>query len=169
MRKQIIYATVILYAFFGGYQVCEIIKNETKKIHKQLSQPLVIRAIASEVESGDRDNQAGDKRDGERLSDCHGWAEFWGEGYGVDVDLLKAIITSESENDYKKKNPASSASSCAQFLYGTWYEQGKLLWGDEFYEKNIWNPEDNVQLMVWIIKEKGTGPWNASRHKWENK
>lgn len=82
------------------------------------------------------------------------------------ADLMKRIIKSESTNNPKVKNPESSASGCFQWISSSWNHYGKELWGDDFFEKNIWNPQDNADLAAYVINKYGTNDWNASRDKW---
>ena len=88
--------------------------------------------------------------------------------YGASPVLLKKIVEAESGNNEKAANGTSSARGCFQFIIGTWEEYGRRLWGDDFYEKNRYNPEHNVELASWMIGELGElSHWDASKHNWK--
>lgn len=80
--------------------------------------------------------------------------------------LFDRIAQCESQDDPHTKNPSSTASGRFQFLWGTWNRYGKELWGDGFYDKNIWNYIDNTELAWYIFSKYGTKDWNASKSCW---
>ncbi|MFZ3032242.1 MAG: transglycosylase SLT domain-containing protein [Candidatus Moraniibacteriota bacterium] len=82
------------------------------------------------------------------------------------ADLMKRIVKSESTNNPKVKNPVSSASGCFQWISSSWNQYGKEFWGEDFFGKNIYNPQDNTDLAAYVIGKYGTNDWNASRDKW---
>ncbi len=80
--------------------------------------------------------------------------------------ILEKIAACESKNNPRAKNKASSASGKFQIIYGTWYEEGLKLWGEDFYNKNVWNSKDNTDLAVYLYKKYNTSPWNSSKSCW---
>src|SRR5581483_8973128 len=81
--------------------------------------------------------------------------------------IFERIALCESKNNPHIKNPYSSASGRFQFLWGTWNHYGKEFWGEDFYEKNIFNYKDNTDLAWYVYKKYGTGDWNASAYCWK--
>lgn len=81
--------------------------------------------------------------------------------------IIERISACESGGNNHAKNKYSSASGEFQFIWGTWYKYGLELWGDEFYEKNIWSA-DNRELATYVINKYGTSDWNASKNCWNN-
>lgn len=71
----------------------------------------------------------------------------------------------ESNHELHAKSRTSSASGEYQFINASWYHYGKELWGQDFYEKNIWST-DNRELAWYVYKKYGTGDWNASKSCW---
>lgn len=80
--------------------------------------------------------------------------------------VFEAIAKCESQNNPLIKNKFSTASGRFQFLWGTWYNRGRELWGKEFYEKNIWDYDDNTELAWYVYTKYGTGDWNESKTCW---
>ncbi len=68
-------------------------------------------------------------------------------------------------NDLHAKSKTSSASGEFQFINSSWFHYGKELWGDDFYEKNIWSL-DNRELAWYVYKKYGTHDWDASKYCW---
>lgn len=69
----------------------------------------------------------------------------WSSFYQVPVDLVKAVITTESNFNPSAKNPESSASGLMQVVRGTWDWMTSVFhipasWSDRF------DPEANVQV-----------------------
>lgn len=100
------------------------------------------------------------------IVDCASAVDFWSKEYGMSQDLMHRIMQSESGNEAHAENSVSTATGCFQFILGTWRLYGKRLWGDDFYEKNIYNPSDNAELAAWSMSQYGTGDWDASKHAW---
>jgi len=87
----------------------------------------------------------------------------------IEVDpLFEKIAYCESKNDPHAKNPSSSASGRFQFLWSSWNYYGKMLWGENFYEKNVFNYNDNTELAKYVYELNGTKDWDASRDCWAN-
>lgn len=82
------------------------------------------------------------------------------------VTVLDAIGKCESQNNPHIKNTSSSASGRFQFLWGTWNHYGHELWGDDFYEKNIFSYKDSTDLASYVIQKYGTSDWNESKSCW---
>lgn len=99
------------------------------------------------------------------IKSCTDAIEVYGKEYG-NVDLLSRIVKAESTFDHKAKSKTSTARGCAQFLVGTWEQYGREHWGEDFYNKNVYSPKDNVELLAWAVSTKGTGDWDASRTVW---
>lgn len=99
------------------------------------------------------------------IKSCTDAVEVYGEQYG-NTDLLGRIVKAESTFNNKAKSKTSTARGCAQFLVGTWEQYGKEHWGEDFYNKNVYSPKDNVELAAWAISVKGTSDWDASRAAW---
>lgn len=108
-----------------------------------------------------------EKEEEKEPTDCYTAAEKFAPKYGVDLELMKRIIKAESGNNRKAENSGSTATGCSQYVIGSWRYYGKMLWGDSFYEKNIYNHGDNVELMAWTIANYGTSPWDASKNVWD--
>ncbi len=103
-----------------------------------------------------------------KITDCNSAVDVMAKKYGASPVLLKKIVKAESGNNEKAANGTSSARGCFQFIIGTWEEYGRRLWGDDFYEKNRYNPEHNVELASWMIGELGElSHWDASKHNWK--
>lgn len=101
------------------------------------------------------------------ITDCNSAVDAISEKYGASPVLLKKIVRAESGNNPKAANKESSARGCFQFIISTWEEYGRKLWGDDFYEKNRYNPEHNVELASWMIGDLGElSHWNESKHNW---
>lgn len=83
--------------------------------------------------------------------------------------ILEKIAYCESQNNPHAKNKYSSASGRFQFINQSWYDYGLKLWGDKFYEKNIWSYKDNTELALYVYKIDGTTPWNSSKNCWSVK
>ena len=99
------------------------------------------------------------------IKSCADAVEVYGKEYG-NTDLLNRIVKAESTFDHKAKSKISTARGCAQFLVGTWEQYGREHWGEDFYNKNVYSPKDNVELLAWTVSTKGTGDWDASRAVW---
>lgn len=80
--------------------------------------------------------------------------------------ILEKIALCESGNIATAKNPGSSAAGRFQFLWSSWNIYGKELWGEKFYEKNIWSYDDNTDLALYVYKKNGTSDWLASADCW---
>ena len=81
------------------------------------------------------------------------------------VNEFNRIAQCESGGNLRAKNKYSSASGEYQFIWGTWHHYGLELWGDEFYEKNIWS-DDNRELAWYVYSKYGSKDWNASKYCW---
>lgn len=93
---------------------------------------------------------------------CYNQIAKYSEKHNADADLAKRIIDKESGGKATAKNKTSTASGCFQFVNATWHRYGQELWGEEFYEKNIYNPEHNVELGAYVLGKYGSNDWNAS-------
>ncbi len=82
-------------------------------------------------------------------------------------NLFNRIAWCESGDDPTAKNPTSSASGRFQFLWSSWNYYGKKLWGQEFYQKNIWDYNDNTELAWYVFEKNGTKDWESSRGCWD--
>lgn len=103
-----------------------------------------------------------------KITDCNSAVDVMAPKYGASPVLLKKIVKAESGNNEKAANGTSSARGCFQFIIGTWEDYGRRLWGDDFYDKNRYNPEHNVELAAWMIGELGElSHWDASKHNWK--
>lgn len=103
-----------------------------------------------------------------KITDCNSAVDVISPKYGASPVLLKKIVKAESGNNEKAANKESSARGCFQFIISTWEDYGRRLWGDEFYEKNRYNPEHNVELAAWMIGELGElSHWSSSQHNWK--
>jgi hypothetical protein len=81
--------------------------------------------------------------------------------------LFERIALCESGNDAHAKNPHSSASGRFQFLFSTWYYYGREFWGEDFYQKNVFNYKDNTDLAWYVFSKHGTSDWNESKFCWQ--
>lgn len=82
------------------------------------------------------------------------------------LSVIERIAICESGDNPHAKNPYSSASGRFQFLWSSWYRYGLELWGQSFYEKNIFSYQDNTELAEYVISKYGTGPWYSSKSCW---
>lgn len=80
--------------------------------------------------------------------------------------LFERIALCESDNNPHAKNIYSSASGRFQFTWNSWYYYGRKFWGDDFYEKNIFDYGQNTELALYVFKTIGVSPWESSRNCW---
>lgn len=99
-------------------------------------------------------------------TDCFNQIDRLESQYPDVSQKARRIVEAESGGNYKAENKTSTATSCFQFINGTWRRYGKELWGEEFYKKNIYNPEDNVSLGLYVLDKYGDSDWDASKHIW---
>jgi soluble lytic murein transglycosylase-like protein len=99
----------------------------------------------------------------EPSKDCYEAVERFG---GDNKDLIRRIVTAESSNNPKARSKTSTAAGCTQWIFGSWERYGQELWGDDFYSKSVYNPDDNVELAAWTVRNYGTSPWDASKANW---
>lgn len=112
---------------------------------------------------------AAGKEDGETelsVVDCESAISVSSKQYQISRDLMVRIMDAESGNKHTAANKESTARGCFQFILGTWELYGKRHWGEDFYNKNIYSPKDNVELAAWAMSEYGTSDWDASKHIW---
>jgi len=102
------------------------------------------------------------------VPDCYNSVAKYADQYGADRQLAERIIKAESGGKASAENTSSSASGCFQFINSTWRKMGKELWQDDYYKKNIYDPENNVELGLYVLGKYGSGAWNASKHIWSN-
>jgi Transglycosylase SLT domain len=100
------------------------------------------------------------------ITTCEEAIKVYSKQYGVSEDLMVRIMESESGDDHTAENGVSTATGCFQWVIGSWRSYGKKLWGDDFYQKNVYSPKDNTELAAWTISKYGTSPWDASKHAW---
>lgn len=81
-------------------------------------------------------------------------------------ELMKRISDAEATNDPHAKSKVSTASGCFQFVNASWNQYGLELWEEDFYQKNVFDPQDNADLAAYVINTYGTSPWEASRASW---
>lgn len=86
--------------------------------------------------------------------------------YGNTDHLFEKIAWCESKNDPKAKNAYSTASGRFQFLNSSWEYYGKQYWGDKFYQKNVFDYDDNTALAWYVYMKNGTSDWEESRPCW---
>ena len=85
-------------------------------------------------------------------------------GYNVkDYNILKRIITCESQWDIMAYNSKSNDYGLFQINQRYWEKKAKEL-GLENY-KDDW--KENIQLGVWIYKNSGLFNWNWSKSCWK--
>lgn len=80
--------------------------------------------------------------------------------------LMARIAQAESGNNPLAENKTSTATGCFQILNKSWRYYGEMLWGDDRFNKNIYNPKDNTELAKFMIEKEGTSPWDSSKAVW---
>lgn len=157
---------IIAYALFGSYAVYTTIQNETKQFLTKLTTPKVI-AIRADVAQA-QDGDVSDQERNEDIETCNQAIDYWTQELEMEgqKDLFYRIVKAESGFKNTAKNGSSTASGCSQFVWGTWHSQGLKYWSDDFYSRNIWNPSDNVELMIRMVKDGGLSHWDASKAIW---
>lgn len=84
---------------------------------------------------------------------------------GVDPTLAKAVAWCESGYKQGVKNAqGSSASGVFQIIKSTW--QGSLKAMGLPPNLDVFDAGSNILVGVWLMKEAGTRPWDASKHCW---
>ena len=81
-------------------------------------------------------------------------------------EIMIRITEAESSNNPLAENKTSTATGCFQILNKSWRYYGEMLWGDDRFNKNIYNPKDNTELAKFMFEKEGTSPWNESKAKW---
>lgn len=81
------------------------------------------------------------------------------------TNLINAIIQCESHWNALAKNPNSSASGLGQFLTGTWKTYALLHWGT-LLNHDVFNAQDNYELVKFVVDNYGTSDWDASAYCW---
>lgn len=158
--KKALLTVCVMYALFGAYSLVILIQSNGKDALKEL----FVSTTVIEIAEAKKISTVEPKKEIE-VVDCYTAVDFWEEKYG-NAELLKKIIKAESGNNPKAKNGQSTARGCAQWIIGSWESYGKRHWGEDFYNKNVYNPKDNVELMAWAVALEGTSPWNASKSVW---
>lgn len=77
--------------------------------------------------------------------------------------LAERIIACESGNNPLAKNHLSSASGLGQFLTSTWKNYSIKHWGEV---RDVFNAEDNRELVNWVVENYGTNDWIPSKFCW---
>jgi soluble lytic murein transglycosylase-like protein len=98
---------------------------------------------------------------------CYDYVDEMANKYKVDGEVMRRIIKAESGGNPNAKNKNSTASSCAQFINGTFIGWGKRLWGDKVYSIDRYDGKASVELMAYVISKGGLHNWNASKSKWD--
>ena len=155
VNKRVYIGMVIVYAIIGIATITAINSIGVYKSLKSAFEPKTIKIVNQKPPIKKKVVEA------RELVTCNDYAEQYEKS-----DLLKRIIKAESGNNAHAKNGVSSASGCFQFINGTWHGQGLLLWGDDYYNKNIWNAKDNVELANHLISKGQLSRWNESKHNW---
>lgn len=168
LPKVLIKIVVVLYAGIGLGTIALTLKTESVNWFHEITQAktIVIEGPGDTTAPASEEEQPVEDID---VYDCNTAVDYWTKELQIEgeKELLKRIVNAESGNDCKAANRDSTARGCSQFLFGTWESQGKKYWGDDFYNKNIYNPSDNVELMARIIRDGGISHWNASAHIWQ--
>lgn len=86
--------------------------------------------------------------------------------YWVSEKLAMAIATCESWLNPNAKNKNSSAAGTYQHIQRYWPARAKKYW---FAWASVYNAEANVAVSMWMLRDQGTNPWNASKHCWNKK
>lgn len=81
--------------------------------------------------------------------------------YSVDEKLAIAIATCESWMNPNAKNKNSSAAWVYQHLSRYFPARAKKYW---FAWASVFDAEANVAVSIWMLRDQGTSPWNASKH-----
>lgn len=75
-----------------------------------------------------------------------------------DAPVMVAIAEAESQFKADAANPKSTARGVFQILIGTWY--------DYDCEGTRYNVDDSIVCARKIYNDRGTNPWNSSKHHW---
>jgi hypothetical protein len=157
--KRVYLFVIVVYAIFGLESVAKTIYDGSSAyLENRFSKTVIVNEAVA------KDPTVSKIETVKENVTCNDWAEEFG---GANTDLIKRIIKAESGNNELAKNPTSTASGCSQWLWGSWHNYGTEYWGDEFFEKSVWSPKDNVQLTAYVIDKYGSSPWNASKHNWK--
>jgi hypothetical protein len=84
-------------------------------------------------------------------------------------EIMLRIAECESNNTAHAKNPNSSASGRFQFINSSWEYYGKMHWGGDWINKNVFDWDDNTELALYVYERNGTRDWLASSHCWLDK
>jgi len=78
------------------------------------------------------------------------------------------IAWCESRLKSYAKNPSSSASSLFQIINKSWNYYGEQYWGDDFINRDVFDPIDNTELAWYMYQKDGDRHWYPSKKCWSN-
>lgn len=82
----------------------------------------------------------------------------------VNPDTAVKIAQCESNFNPLAKNNNSSATGVFQWIIGSWKYYSNMYWQDTTDYRL--NAEKNIELAILVMRDKGFGDWNASKHCW---
>jgi hypothetical protein len=82
------------------------------------------------------------------------------------VDPATALHIAQCESNFNPlaKNKNSSATGVFQWIIGSWKYYSNIYWQDTTDYRL--NSEKNIELAMLVMRDKGFGDWNASKHCW---
>lgn len=79
---------------------------------------------------------------------------------GVDPSLALNIACAESHFNPNARNPHSTAGGVFQWLNSSWAHNSTKYYG---YVEDKMNVDRNIELSIWVLRDRGSADWNASR------
>jgi transglycosylase-like protein with SLT domain len=80
-------------------------------------------------------------------------------------ELAARIEACESGGNPTARNAHSTAKGLYQFLDGTWRGYAIEYWGTTSGH-DVFNPDDNRELAMYVLNTYGAKDWYASKHCW---
>lgn len=84
--------------------------------------------------------------------------------YGIDSNLMSAIIACESGYNQYAKNSKSTASGFGQFLHSTWRSTMRAM--GENSNTSPFDGAKNLEATAYLLSVRGASPWYSSAACW---